>query len=134
MKFFSIVFALAFVLAGALLTEAAAIDHAGPWSTIHPKSAMKHFRIYAEPAGANLRLAKPVYDKCRTYSPLGRETTFKFFATYDGVQFQKLGPHTLGVNCIDCSPPKLGNIYQTEIYLNCEIQDQRPADWKPQGQ
>ncbi|EST05050.1 hypothetical protein PSEUBRA_005858 [Kalmanozyma brasiliensis GHG001] len=134
MKFFSIVFALALILAGALLAEAAAIEHAGPWSDIHPKSAMKHFKIYAEPADTDLRTAKPDYSKCTTYSDAGRKATFKFFATWDRLQFQKLGPHTLGVNCINCTPQELGNIYQTEMYLNCKIQDQRPADWTPQGQ
>lgn len=135
MKFTTVFFALAAIVAGTATTEAAPADHAGPWSRIHHKNEITHFRIYTEPRHANLRLTKPVMDKCVIYMPRNKEREYSYFEKQTFLEFQRLGPHTVGINCPNCLPTELGNFYTTKLgaAIECAIGDHRSADWKPKG-
>ncbi|TKY84782.1 hypothetical protein EX895_005862 [Sporisorium graminicola] len=134
MKLTTLFFALAAVLAGAAITEAATIDHAGPWTQIHHKKDIKSFRIYAEPKGADLRSATPVYDKCTFYGAAAKNHDLEKRKQPSSIlEFQDLRHKTVGINCVNCTPQELGNLYQTDLYLNCAVLDHRSAGWKPKG-
>ncbi|SJX63437.1 uncharacterized protein SRS1_11102 [Sporisorium reilianum f. sp. reilianum] len=131
MKLTTLLLSLATVLAG---TQAATIDHAGAWTAIPHRNEVSHFRIYAEPHGADLCHAKPVYDRCTFSSIAAKKHDHKKWSQPGGIlEFQKLGKKTIGINCPDCTPQELGNLYQTDLYMNCEVLDHRSADWKPKG-
>ncbi|KAJ9479677.1 hypothetical protein PHBOTO_003165 [Pseudozyma hubeiensis] len=101
MKFTTVFLALGAFLASTTLTEAAAIDHAGPWSQIHHKDNIEHFKIYAAAKGSDLRSAKPVMSKCSVKFPKNKADTYDQFAQGGLLEFQRLGAHT-GSNYFEC--------------------------------
>ncbi|CDS01677.1 hypothetical protein [Sporisorium scitamineum] len=133
MKLTTLFLTLCAILAGAVITEAATIGRAGPWSKIRNKKGIKHYKIFAEHHGADLGKAKPVYDKCTILSGQAKAVDNKLFSQTKFLEFQSLGRKTVGINCPDCTPQELGNIYQTQLNMNCDVRDRRSADWKPKG-
>ncbi|KIS68628.1 uncharacterized protein UMAG_10403 [Mycosarcoma maydis] len=127
MKLTTSLLALGALLVGTASTEAAAVERPGPWSEIHHKNSIKHFKMFAAPSGSDLRSQKPVYDKCDVKFPSNKDYMYKYFADSHLLEFQKLGRHTVGINCPSCSPQEAGNLYLTKfnVYFECRSLDQR---------
>ncbi|KIS68627.1 uncharacterized protein UMAG_03202 [Mycosarcoma maydis] len=121
MKFTASLIALGALLVGAASTEAAAVDRPGPWSEIHHKNSIKHFKVFGVPAGTNLRSVRPLYYNCSIKFPSAKESTYKYFAEHPGNEFQMLGRHTLGINCPDCTAQETYNFYSIQLarYFTC---------------
>lgn len=92
------------------------------WESFQGKDAYS-WKIYSVPKGTDLRTIKPKYYVCRAAFPDQKEEMFqKTFVGNDQFEFQQFDTESIGVNCIDCTKPMLGNYYQTKIsdYIQCE--------------
>ncbi|CDR88410.1 uncharacterized protein SPSC_04237 [Sporisorium scitamineum] len=121
---------LAALFAASSVTAAAeCADKPVPWNQVSNKDATK-WAFYSQPAGTDLRTVKPKYHMCDVTNPAGKDSVF---ATFDGnkdFEFQPLENSIMGVNCINCAPPMLGNYYLTKIdgYITCHMYEEQPIE------
>ncbi|SPO26678.1 uncharacterized protein UTRI_03970_B [Ustilago trichophora] len=135
MKLTTLLVALATVFAGAALTEGAAVVmlKPGAFSQVDYEHA-KHWKIYAENAGTDLATAQSTYSHCAiNVAGKSKKALFKYLKQVKGFEFQQITKHTIGINCIDCSPQTLGWFMMNKLQFNCNVKDSRRADWKPQN-
>ncbi|SPO26677.1 related to conserved hypothetical Ustilaginaceae-specific protein [Ustilago trichophora] len=101
-----------------------------PWEQFQGKDAYS-WKIYSAPSGTDLRTIKPKYYDCRAAFPDNKDEMFqRTFVNNNQFEFQRFDSVSIGVNCIDCTEPMLGNYFETKItdYIQCGMYEDTRLD------
>lgn len=118
------------LIATSSFAEAAPNQHPVAWEQVKNKDAY-YWKFYSAPAGTDLRTIKPKYHKCHVAHPAQKDYMFqRTFEHNKEFEFQQFKENSISVNCIDCSPPSLGNYYLTKItdYITCSMYEDTPIE------